>query len=142
MASSHLFVGIDLGGTNLKAPLVDPETGEVAPPLSVPTRGRDGHEAVVAQMAGLVAEVIAAGRRERAEVGGIGVGVPGLLDLDRGLTVFLPNLPGQGRGVPVRELLERQTGLPVALLNDARAMTFGEWQFGAGRGVETKSCYP
>src|SRR4029453_4863023 len=120
MATSHLYVGIDLGGPNLKAALVDTETGEVAPPLSVSTRGREGHGAVIAQMAGLVTEVIAAGRRERAEGGGIRGGVRGLWDPDRGLTVFLPTLPGQWRGVAVRETLERQTGLPVALLNDAR----------------------
>lgn len=138
MAQPHLFVGIDLGGTNLKAALVDTETGEVGPTVSVPTRARAGHDAVIAQMAGLVAEAIG---RARSEVGGIGVGVPGLLDLERGLTLFLPNLPGQWRGVPLRDALERLTGLPVALLNDARAMTLGEWQFGAGRGFETVACY-
>ena len=139
MPQPHLFVGIDLGGTNLKAALVDTEAGEVGPTVSVPTRARAGHDAVIAQMAGLVGEVIAAGGP--AEVGGVGVGVPGLLDLERGLTHFMPNFPGQWRGVPVRDALERATGLPVALLNDARAMTLGEWRFGAGRGVETVACY-
>ena len=126
-------------GRNLKAALVDTEAGEVGPTVSVPTRARAGHDAVIAQMAGLVGEVIAAGGP--AEVGGVGVGVPGLLDLERGLTRFMPNFPGQWRGVPVRDALERATGLPVALLNDARAMTLGEWRFGAGRGVETVACY-
>src|SRR5262249_56740253 len=65
---------------------------------------------------------------------------PGALDLDRGMTIFLPNLPGNWRNVMVRDQLTRLTGLPVAILNDARSMTLGEWKFGAGRGADT-ACY-
>ncbi len=75
------------------------------------------------------------------EIGGIGIGLPGLLDLEQGTTVFLPNLPGQWPNIPVRSTISEQTGLPVAILNDARAITFGEWKFGAGRGVDTIACF-
>jgi glucokinase len=68
------------------------------------------------------------------------VGIPGALDLERGMTIFLPNLPGNWRNVPVRDQLSQLTGLPVAILNDARSMTLGEWKFGAGRGFDT-ACY-
>jgi glucokinase len=74
------------------------------------------------------------------EIGGIGVGLPGLIDLEKGLTVFLTNLPGNWRNVPVRDQLSKLANLPVSLLNDARSMTLGEWRFGAGQGVDI-ACY-
>jgi glucokinase len=55
--------------------------------------------------------------------------------------VFLPNLPGTWPNVPVRDEIADRVQLPTALLNDARAMTLGEWSFGAGRGVETMACF-
>jgi glucokinase len=71
------------------------------------------------------------------EIGGIGIGVPGVLDLEKGTTVFLPNLPGTWPDVPLRDTIQNRTGLPTALLNDVRAITLGEWKFGAGKGVDT-----
>src|SRR5690349_6424259 len=140
MADKNLFIGIDLGGTNIKAALVNTDTGEIATTRSTPTHSREGHDAVIAQMAVLTEEIILAGGLVKADVGGIGVGIPGALDLDKGMTVFLPKLPGNWRNVPVRDQLSRITGLPVAILNDARSMTLGEWKFGAGRGYDT-ACY-
>jgi glucokinase len=69
------------------------------------------------------------------------VGIPGLLDLEHGLTLFLPNLHGQWRSVPIRAELSEKAKLPVAILNDARSATMGEWKFGAGRGVESCALY-
>jgi glucokinase len=141
MSHQHLFVGIDLGGTNIKAAVVNTENGELSGARSAPTQAREGHEAVIAGMAKLVSEGIAESGADKSAIGGIGIGVPGLLDLERGVTLFLPNLPGQWRQVPVCASLSKLTGLQVALLNDARSMTFGEWKFGAGRGVDTIACY-
>src|SRR5687767_3994253 len=140
MPEKKHYIGIDLGGTNIKAALVNIETGEIAATHSTPTRARDGHDAVIAQMAALADEIIAASKMSKDDVGGLGIGIPGALDLDRGMTIFLPNLPGNWRNVPVRDQLMRLTGLPVVILNDARSMTLGEWKFGAGRGVDT-ACY-
>jgi len=140
MANKHLFIGIDLGGTNIKAALVNTETGDIAATRSTPTRAREGHDAVISQMAVLVEEIILASNKTKADIGGIGVGIPGALDLDKGLTVFLPNLPGNWRNVPVRDQLSRLSNLHVAILNDARSMTVGEWKFGAGRGFDM-ACY-
>jgi glucokinase len=140
MSNKNLFIGVDLGGTNIKAALVNTDSGEIASERSTPTRARDGHDAVIAQMAVLSEEIIIAGKMTKSQVGGIGVGIPGALDLDRGMTIFLPNLPGNWRNVMVRDQLSQLTGLPVSILNDARSMTLGEWKFGAGRGVDT-ACY-
>jgi glucokinase len=140
MPDQKHFIGIDLGGTNIKAALVDTETGEIAATRSTPTRAREGHDAVIAQMAESAEEIIIASNLSKADIGGVGIGIPGALELDRGMTIFLPNLPGNWRNVMVRDQLTRLTGLPVAILNDARSMTLGEWKFGAGRGADT-ACY-
>lgn len=135
------FIGCDLGGTNLRAAVVDVETGQVLHLMSIPTLAREGHEAVMDRMAGLFLQVIQAAGLEKGEIGGIGIGVPGVLDLEKGETLFLPNLPGTWPRVPLRDTIARLTGLPVALLNDVRSITNGEWRFGAGRGVDTVAVF-
>ena len=134
-------VGIDMGGTNIKTGIVDLSAGEVVHASVTPTLGRLGHEAVMGRIADQILETIQEGGFSTADIGGVGVGVPGVLDLDQGLVLFLPNLPGNWRNVALRRTLEAKTGLPAALLNDARAITYGEWKFGAGKGVDTIACF-
>lgn len=135
------YIGFDLGGTNLRAGIVDLESGQVSHLLSMPTLAREDHEAVMTRMADLIGRVITASGIQINLIGGIGIGVPGVLDLDRGLTLFLPNLPGTWPKVPLRDKIKTYTGLPTAIINDVRAITFGEWKFGAGQGVDTMACF-
>jgi glucokinase len=135
------FIGVDLGGTNLRAALVDVTTGEFSHLISVPAVAREGHDAVMVRMADLIEDVIQDSSLGKAQIGGVGIGVPGVLDLERGLTLFLPNLPGTWPNVPLRDTLAERVQLPTTLLNDARSMTLGEWKFGAGRGVDTIACF-
>ena len=132
-----LFIGCDLGGTNLRAAMVDVETGNVLHLLSVPTLAREGHDAVMQRMAELVLQVIRSAGRTTKEVGGIGIGIPGVYDSEKGEVLFLPNLPGTWPHVPLAATLSRLTGLPTTILNDVRSITYGEWCFGSGRGVDT-----
>uniref|UniRef100_A0A7C4PXL6 ROK family protein n=1 Tax=Bellilinea caldifistulae TaxID=360411 RepID=A0A7C4PXL6_9CHLR len=131
------YIGCDLGGTNLRAAVVDVETGHVLFQQSVPTLAREGHDAVMQRMADLFLAMIETAGLVTENIGGIGIGVPGVLDLEKGETLFLPNLPGTWPHVPLRDVLQQKTRLPVALLNDVRSITFGEWRFGAGQGVDT-----
>lgn len=135
------FIGCDLGGTNLRAAIVDVETGAVLHHMSLPTLAREGHDAVMQRMAGLILQVIQSGGLKKADIGGIGIGVPGMLDLEKGETLFLPNLPGTWPHVPLRDTISSLTGFPTAILNDVRTITFGEWCFGAGRGVDTVAVF-
>lgn len=136
-----MFVGCDLGGTNIKVGVVDIETGKIVEEQSAPTLAREGHDAVMARMAGLIEKVIVDSGISKAEIGGVGIGAPGVLDLDNGLVLFLPNLPGTWPNVPLVDTIAGKVGLPVYILNDVRAITFGEWKFGAGRGVDTMACF-
>jgi len=136
-----MFVGCDLGGTNIKVGVVDVENGKIVIEESAPTLAREGHDAVMARMADLINKVIEESGIPNEEIGGVGIGAPGVLDLDKGLVLFLPNLPGTWPNVPLVDTISGKTGLPVYILNDVRAITFGEWKFGAGRGVDTMACF-
>src|SRR6266496_4027388 len=135
------YIGCDLGGTNLRAAIVDVESGSVLHQMSIPTLAREGHQAVMKRMADLFLQLIQSAGMKKHDIGGIGVGAPGVLDLEKGGTLFLPNLPGTWPHVPVRDTIAKLTGLPVALLNDVRSITNGEWCFGAGRGVDTVAVF-
>ena len=131
------FIGIDLGGTKIAAAAVDVATGARNGALVIPTEADEGSDAVLQRMAGLVEDVCRSAGLRREEVGGVGVGVPGVTDLEGGNTLFLPNLPGAWRGVPVVASLTRLTGYPTAMINDARAFVLAEATAGAGRGART-----
>ena len=131
------FIGCDLGGTNLRAAIVDVDTGVVLHQSGIPAVARQGHDAVMQRMAGLFIQVIQSAALQKDDIGGIGIGVPGVLDLERGETLFLPNLPGTWPHVPLQDTIFRLTGLPTVILNDARSITYGEWHFGAGQGVDS-----
>jgi glucokinase len=77
----------------------------------------------------------------KSQIGGVGIGVPGEMDMERGVTKFLPNLPGNWPQVALAETITSLTGFRVQLLNDVRAITYGEWQFGAGQGVTSMACF-
>ena len=135
------YIGVDMGGTNIKAGMVDIELGTVIFSKSLPTDSREGHDAVIERISLAVDGLIAETGIPKSKIGGVGVSAPGQLDLAKGETVFLPNLPGQWRNIPLKARLERNLELPVVLLNDVRAITYGEWAFGAGQGVDDMACF-
>lgn len=136
-----MYIGCDMGGTNLRAAVVDTENGTVRQHASLPTLAREGYDQVMRRMAGLIEQVIRVAGLQKSEIGGVGIGVPGVLDLEKGETLFLPNLPGTWPHVPLRDTIARLTGLPTEILNDVRSITYGEWRFGAGQGVDTVAVY-
>ena len=135
------YIGCDLGGTNLRAGIVDPQSGRVSHLHTTLTLAREGHDAVMARMGALIEQMREASGLSKDEIGGVGIGAPGVLDLERGLTLMLPNLYGKWPEIPLRDTISEYTGLPTTLLNDVRSITFGEWRFGAGQGVDTMACF-
>lgn len=136
-----IFVGCDLGGTNIKAGVVNVEKGNVLLSKSAPTLAREGYDNVMMRMADLIREVIEESDIGKNAINGVGISAPGVLDLEKGTTVFLPNLYGQWRDVPLRDTINSYLDLPVSILNDVRAITLGEYTFGAGRGVNNMACF-
>jgi glucokinase len=122
-------IGIDLGGTNLRAAAID-RSGKMLAKVSGSTQLSAGRESVVADM-------VAGVRQLRDQFGaeglaGVGVGVPGFIILEKGIITDSPNLPGF-ENFPIRDDIERQLGSPVVLENDANAAALGEKWMGAGR---------
>ncbi len=136
-----IFIGCDLGGTNIKAGIVNLETGSVIQSASTPTNAHEGHDKVIDRMVDLIRSLTEESNLDKSEIQGLGVSAPGLLDLKGGRTLFLPNLPGQWRDIPLGDTLSSALNLPVTLLNDVRAITYGEFSFGAGKGVNRMACF-
>jgi glucokinase len=135
------IVGVDLGGTNLRAARIDTDSGQIFARQSVPTEAHKGYDSVIARMAELVQAVLREGGSGSEAPQAIGIGVPGTPDLESGVVLLLPNLPGQWRNVPLGAEIERSLSMPVWVINDVRAITLGEWAFGAGRRLNTVVCY-
>ena len=129
------YVGIDLGGTNLKLGLVSAD-GRVLARHAAPTEAAGGPGHVLARMAQAVRDVCTAGEADLADMAAVGAAVPGVLDWNAGQVVFSPNLPGW-RNVAVRDILQKDLGRPVVLENDANAAAYGEFRCGAARTVRS-----
>ena len=125
---AEVYASVDLGGTKVACAFATGE-GDVLAEKTVPTESHQGPQAVLARIAALVSGLAAETGHQPAAVG---LGVPGLADLENGVVKFLPNLPTQWRDVPVRDTLSPQVGCPVYLLNDVRMATLGELTFGHG----------
>jgi glucokinase len=128
-----LFGSVDLGGTNTVCALAT-AAGEVAAECALPTEPYQGPAAVLDRIA---AALEALARQTGAAPAAIGMGMPGLVDRARGVTLFLPNLPTQWRGVDAAARISSRLSCPVYLLNDVRAATLGELVYGRGRGAAT-----
>ena len=135
------YVGIDLGGTNIKGAIVDSEAGIVYGVKSIKTNSHEGHETVIYRIADFVSNMILDSGIDKNTVLGIGVGLPGAIDSRTGVSVFMTNLPDHWINVPVAEMITNRTGIPTFLLNDVNAITWGELRFGAGKGCSSMVCF-
>jgi glucokinase len=130
-AKRPLFVGIDLGGTNIKVGLVD-DSGRTIRFLSVPTLVERGAEDGARRMGEAARQVVADAGLTMADVARAGLGTPGTMDLAAGMLLEPVNLPSW-RHFPIRDRVAFHAGLPVTYANDAGAAAYGEYWVGSGR---------
>ncbi|MBF0386994.1 MAG: ROK family protein [Candidatus Omnitrophica bacterium] len=135
----HFVVGVDIGGTNVKLGIVDP-SGKMVARSAFSTKDfirspRALIDAVCANVLALLAQEGIA----KARVAGVGIGLPGLVDVKKGVVRILPNIPGWSE-VPLKRVLEKKLGLAVQLENDVNMITLGEWVYGAGKGMNDLIC--
>jgi len=131
------YIGVDLGGTNIKIGVVD-SSGNLLYKMERPTLAEEGTDAVIARMSASAREAAEASGTSWDQVAGIGVGLPGFLDISRGIVKRLTNLPWEN--VPIRGLLEKAWERPVMIDNDANVAALGEAWSGAGAGVSDLVC--
>ena len=120
-------VGVDVGGTKIAAGVVTPE-GKILDEARYPTP--NSPERLVESIARAVEEV-----SDGFEVGGVCLAVPGLVLAQENKVVFSPNLRAI-EGIPLEDELGPRIGAPLTIENDANAAAWGEFRFGAGRGVD------
>ena len=130
-----LYVGVDLGGTNIVSGLVD-EEGRILARDKRPTRQDLGLDGSLGQMKESIRTVVGqAGDSVRA----IGIGSPGPIDPFEGVVLEPENLPAW-RNVPLVRIVEEEFGVPAFLDNDANVAALGEQWQGAGKGVGFFMC--
>lgn len=129
-----LAIGIDFGGTSIKPAVLQGGT-IVLRGRALDTQALGSPEAIIDAM---VEEI----QRLQAEVPGvtaIGVGLPGMVDAINGIVHDLSNVPGWHE-IALRDQLQERTGLPTQIDNDAKAMAYGEWRYGAANNLPNVIC--
>ncbi|MBN1591312.1 MAG: ROK family protein [Pirellulales bacterium] len=134
-AISPFFVGVDLGGTNVRVGVVD-DLGQSLSWLSIPTESERGPEDATARMGQAVRDAIAQAGLSHADIARVGLGSPGTMDIAAGRLVAPVNLRGWD-DFPIRDRLEHHCGLKASFFNDAGAAAYGEYWIGSGRALHS-----
>lgn len=125
-------IGVDLGGTNLRVAAMTAE-GKILEKLSLSTCYEHGPEGVVDDMVKVIRQISRS--IGECELAGVGIGVPGFIDMDSGVIARSANLPGF-TAFPIRDTIQQHLGTTIILENDANAAALGEKWLGAGKDVE------
>ena len=125
------YLGIDLGGTNVKSGVVD-DTGKPLSSVSRKTYASRGGEFGLQNLAEAGRDAVAASGVGWDQIRAVGLGSPGTMDIETGWLIEPPNLPGWEH-MPIRDRLGGLLGKPTILQNDANAAAYGEFWAGAGR---------
>ena len=128
-------IAVDFGGTSIKIGVTcGSELLDKAEPL--PTQQFDSPESIIAAMC----ETIRGLLQLHPDAVAVGLGMPGWVYFQKGILYQLTNVPVWNHEVPVREVMQRELGIPVVLDNDANCMAYAEWKLGAGRGMQNIVC--
>ncbi len=129
------IIGVDIGGTSIKAGLVA-SSGEISCPMQVATAAGAGREAITAGFVATVEQVLKVARAARLEPAGIGIATAGAVDSHNGsIFAATDNLPGW-TGFPLAAFAREHFHLPTAVVNDAQAAALSELYFGVGRELD------
>jgi len=131
-SNGKYIVGVDVGGTNVRAGLVDRE-GRIVAEARRPAVAQGGLRATLRVVNEVIHEALEGGGSAPGEICGIGLGIPGWHNSARGICLFSPNFT-DSRNVPVVAPVAEEFQVATYMLNDVKTATLGEYYFGAGRG--------
>lgn len=131
---SPCWIGFDLGGTKMMASVLDSQL-RVLSRRRRKTKGNEGAKAGLDRVVETINDAIEESGIARERIAGIGIGVPGLVDLEHGIVVDCANLGW--KQVHLRADLAKRFGVPVTVLNDVDAGVYGEYRFGAAKNART-----
>ncbi|MDD5027726.1 MAG: ROK family protein, partial [Candidatus Omnitrophica bacterium] len=132
------IICIDLGGTNLKVALLDLNY-RIKDRETLSTRSFMEKDDLILGIVHSVTRFIKYNNLSKAQILGVGLGLPGPTDAQRGIVHFFPNIPGW-KEVPLRNILKNKLGLKVCLDNDAKLMALAEHKLGAAKGYRNVLC--
>ncbi len=134
--SDHLFfIGVDLGGTNVKAGVINNEC-EALSRVIVPTEADCGPAHTVGQIQNALELAVRHAGISLSDIQSLGLATPGPMDIHAGMMLHPHNFPGWGN-VPIQQLVAERCQLPTVLQNDANAAAYGEFIAGGGRGTQS-----
>jgi glucokinase len=136
--SNNHVLAADVGGTNTRMAVVN-ENGDILKLLKKSTHCKEGRDEMIKFIVSFAGETIEKSKLPKDEICGVGIGFPGPLNADTGTIFNPPNLNGWDN-VPLRDILEKELRVPVAIENDANAAALGEWWKGAGSGTSSLVC--
>jgi glucokinase len=135
----HFVIGVDVGGTNVKLGVVDASAKVIARSSFSTKEFIQTPARLITAISRAAGELLKTAGVSKKNVQGVGIGLPGLIDVEHGIVRILPNIPGW-KDVPLKKVLERKIGLSVQVENDVNMITLGEWKYGAGRGIRNLIC--
>lgn len=127
-------IGIDLGGTNIKSAIFNTEFQTICE-RSDPTEAAKGPTHVMSKIIEIIQEMMSLEGIDQSSIKCMGMGIPGLLNPDEGISLFSPNFP-DWENIHVVNEMKRYFDFPVFIDNDVRVNMYGEWRFGAGAGYK------
>jgi len=130
---SRVVIGVDLGGTNLRTALITSE-GDILDKRKEATHASDGWGKIVKRLVQNIERQQEIAAQKGIAVAAVGVGSPGVIQVDKGIVVKSPNFP-DWNNLPLKDELEKVLRLPVMIENDANAAALGEQWRGAGMGI-------
>jgi glucokinase len=130
-AQKPFYVGLDVGGTNIKIGVVD-DAGQTLAYQSISTEQDKGAEDACERMGSVVKRLLAEHDIKCSDVARAGIATPGPMDIAKGMILRPGNLPGWW-DFPIRDRVSHHVGLPVSFANDANAAAYGEFWSGAGK---------
>jgi glucokinase len=131
---NEIFIGIDLGGTNVKIGGFDSQLKLIAKG-STATEADTGPQGIVDNIGQATERLLAECSLSADDVAAVGIGAPGPANLAEGIIIASPNIPSF-KNVPLRKMVSDRFGKPAVLENDANAACWGEFVLGAGKDVE------
>lgn len=132
--TTKFILGLDIGGTKTAVIIGDTE-GRVYLRQEIPTNPAQGFEATFERICAITTSILGEAHDKKMQVEWMSVSIGGPLDIEKGIILSPPNLPGWDE-IPLKKLLETRFGLPCYIEHDGNAGALAEWYFGAAKGYK------
>lgn len=138
--SHNYAIGVDFGGTKVLAAVIDIDNGKVKGEFKIATSLFDSGDALMERIYEVVDGALDDAKVMTDECAGIGVGIAGQVDAERGLLIGTANLSRSVVDLPMANMLKDRYGIPAVLRNDVQIAAVGENRFGAGKNCDDFLC--